>query len=273
MSPEEAKQVISRALEIQDASDGRPGEGLTLGDVSDIARQVGVDPSVIPRALAEVRRATAMSVEPSRTERLLGPARMTGATVLPLEAEAARNAVSRWMSEDEGMRLTGARAGAERWMKDPRLLVGIRRGLGVTRAEGVLRDLREVVVSVEDGPAGTVVALDADTKSIRQTSASIMAVGAAGGVVGGLINAAVMPETALIGADLGQFAVTWAMFAAAGVGVASTVRRAWTQKVRTAIDAALDGISLRASRPGAELPAEQPTGWRQTALRWLGGDR
>lgn len=270
MSPDETTRILARAIQLQDTADGRPGEGLSLLDVQDIAAQVGVEPAAVQRAIAEVRRASATRGELSLTERVLGPSRLTGVIVLPVGADVARRAAERWMLEDEGLRVVGARDGAVRLARDPRILAGLRSGLGVTRGEGVLRGLDEVSLHVAQGPVGAEVAVEADTSTIQRTTRTIAALSAAAGVVAGAVNAGVIPDTAVIGSDIAQFGASWLVTTLAGAGVATTVARQWTRKVRRAVDLALDGISLSAERPG-ELPAPPPRGgWRDTVRRWLG---
>ncbi len=275
LSRGQVERVIARALELQDQADVAPQvDRLTLRQVQDVAGQVGIDPELLRRALAEVRLAGAPDPEPSRTERVLGPERIRGATLLPVAPGAARRAVAGWMVDDEGMRLAGTSGDTDRFIKDKRVMVELRRGLGVDRADGVLRDLRGVAVTAEPDPEGTVVRLEADTSGIRTAVAGIAAGGGLASLGLGIAAAAVIPDGAsVLAGDAAQLLATAAVGLATTAGTAAAVRRAWVARVRMAVDAALQGIDLAAQHPDG-LPARDPLpGWRGQVQRWLGGPR
>ncbi len=263
--------MIARALELQDRRTPDGDEGLSLGDVEDVAAQIGLDPALVRRAAADVRLSVMAEHDVSLTERLLGPRVVLGSTVVPDHPSRVHAAARSWLSADEGLRPIGTRDGAERWTKDKRLLVGLQRGLQVSRATGVLRDIRAVQVRVEPGPDSTLVQLEADTSTIRQTTGGILTAGLVGGVAVGLVSAGVVPDTAAISSDLAQFLVSFGAAATAGAGTALAVGRRWTARVRQAVDEALDGITMTTRQPDLRLPPPAAEGWRATLGRWLGG--
>ena len=266
-----AERVIARALELQDAHLGRP-DGLTLEEVAEVAGQLGVAPDLVRRAALDVRLAGAVEHEPSTSERLLGPARITGATSVPVDVDAARQAVDRWMTTDEGMRMRGTSAGRQRWGKDARVVTEIKRGLGSPRATGILRGLDEVDVTVEALDDATVVTVEADTRKIQKTGVAIAAGSTLAGVAFGVGAATIIPDAAGGFNDLGQFGLTFGVWTAGGAATAVSVCRSWTTRVRRAVADALDGINMTTTWDGPELVEDRP-GWRSTVLRWLDGNR
>ncbi len=273
LTRDQAERVIRRALQLQQAEQIGPRGGMSLADVQEVAAQVGVEPDLVRRALKDVRLASAAEYEPSRTERLLGPARVAGAVVIDSDPVTARTATTAWMTNDEGMKRTGSRHNVDRWVKDKRLLVEVRRGLQATRGNGALRDLKSVSVDVRADDDGSIVYVDADTSTVQRAVAITAVSGVLGGIALGLGAAGVAPDTAVISSDVAQFAVGFLGSAAAGVGTAALVARTWIAKVREGVDVALDGISMTTMHPELPPPPPSTVGWRRTALRWLGGDR
>lgn len=273
LSKGEAEQIIRRALELQDAQ-AQPGvePGLSLADVQDIAAQLGVDTALVRRASSEVRVARQQDSGPRGGARLLGPDRVTSARLVPADPGLVRSATARWMTHDEGMTRAGTRGDTDRWARDKRLLVRLRRGLQADRSSGVLRDLHGVQVAVSPDVEGAIVSIEADTGKIRNAGIGIAATGAAISAGLGFGAAAVMPDTALMGMDVLQFASVVVPSLAVTVGTTLAVTRSWTQKVRQGIEQALDGITMTTVSPDLpELPLARPDGWQQTVWRWLGG--
>lgn len=273
LSRPQAERVIHRALHLQDTRRSGPDDTMTLAQVEEVAAQVGVAPHLVRQALTEVRLATVTEYQPSRTERLLGPRRVAGAAVVDADPQQVRAASRQWMVHDEGMKRTGSRDDVDRWVKDKRLLVEIRRGLQATRGNGVLRDLTVVHVDVQPDEAGSIVCVDADTTAVQRAASGTAVAGVLGGIGVGLAAAAAIPDTAVISADIAQFAVGFAGSVAVGLGSAVVVARSWIGRVREGVDQALDGIAMTTRDPELPSPPSTATGWRRTALRWLGGDR
>lgn len=273
LTRDQAERVIQRALQLQQAEQIGPRGGMSLADIQDVAAQVGVEPDLVRRALKDVRLASAAEYEPSHTERLLGPSHVAGAVMIDSDPETARMATASWMTHDEGMKRTGSRDNVDRWVKDKRLLVEIRRGLQATRGNGALRDLKAVSVDVRPEEDGSIVYVDADTTKIQHAAGWIAASWAVAGLAMGAASAGFHSDAAAISSDVVQFVIPFVGSAVAGVGTAVVVARTWITKVKEGVDQALDGITMTTTHPELPPPPPTATGWRRTALRWLGGDR
>lgn len=270
LSQREVEQVIARAVELQQEREVHEGVGLTLGDVRDVARQVGVPPAVVRRALDEVRLRATDPSEPGWADRLLGPEQVVGAAVVQGDPDAVSRAIAAWMTDDEGMVLAGTRDGADRWVPDKRILTQVRHGLQVTRSDSALRGLRGVATRTTTATDGALVAVEADTSSIRTTNAIVLSVGGVVGLGVGVATAALVPDAAPVASDLAQFVGGFAVPAGISAGVTALVHRSWLGRVRRAVVQALDGISMTA-RDGASRPSGGSLDWRTVRRRWLGG--
>lgn len=272
LTRDEAEQVIRRALELQDTQQTGRDPGLSLADVADIAHQLGVDPSLVRRARSEVQVARQGDEAPYPAQRLLGPGHVAAARLVPGDSQPVRTAAAAWMTNDEGMTRVGRRGHTERWVRDKRLLVQLRRGLQADRGSGVLRDLDAVSVTITPDPEGAIVAVDADTSRVRTAGGVITAMGTviSAGIGAGV--AAMVPDSGPLAGDAVQFGAAFIPSMAVGLGTTVAVTRTWTTKVRRAVEQALDGIAMTTTSP--QLPAppiRSDTGLRGTVLRWLGG--
>jgi len=271
LSQREVEQVISRAVELQQEREVGHGAGLTLDDLQDVVAQVGVDADLVRRALDDVRLGTAGTDEHGLADRVLGPRRVAGAAAIAGDPNAVSRAIATWMTDDEGMLLAGTRDGADRWVPDKRLLTQVRHGLQVTRSESALRGLRSVTTRAEPASTGTLVGIEADASSIRTANAAVLSVSGLVGIGAGILTAALLPESATIASDVGQFAAGLGGPVAAGAGIVAIIHRSWLGRVRRAVVQALDGISMT-SRDGADAPPPASVDWHTTKRRWLGGD-
>jgi hypothetical protein len=268
----EVEQVIHRALELQDRSQGtsRAEVPLSLDDLIDIGGQLGIAPTVLQQALRDVRLAQLREPTPAGLQRLLGQPAVRGARLVTADPARVHAATAAWLAEDEGLVRTGTRGDAEQWVRDKRLLVNLRRGLQVDRGTGALRDLHEIAVRVLPEEGGAVVHVEADTTRIRTTGTAIAVGGALLSTLIGVGAAAVAPEVGPIG-EVGQFALGFVPAATATMATTAMVTRRWMAEVREGLDRALDGIAMTTHEPRSAAPASRPEGWRRTAARWLGG--
>lgn len=273
LSRTQAEHVIRRALELEDLvqDDGGADPALTLADVTEIARQLGVQPRLVQRALTDVRMDQAADHGPTGLQRIIGQPHVAAATVVPADPDRVRRSAARWMAEDEGMVRTGRRGDTDRWVRDKRLLVNLRRGLQVDRGTGTLRDLRGIGVTVTPDAQGAVVVIEADTRSVQATGAGLAVGGSVLSALLGVGAAAVVPDSAAISSDAAQFAVTFIPAIAATAGTTLAVTRTWIRKVREGVEQALDGITMTTVEPRLPQPPPESGGWRETAMRWLGG--
>ena len=80
---EEVSLILRRAAELQEAQPGAESSGMTLADLEEVAREAGLDPSLVRRAAAEVGDAGGAG---SPAAPLTGGSRFLGApTVLRAE--------------------------------------------------------------------------------------------------------------------------------------------------------------------------------------------
>ncbi|HUG86420.1 MAG TPA: hypothetical protein VMM13_17775, partial [Euzebya sp.] len=204
-------------------------------------------------------------------ERVLGPARVVAACLVPGQPDPVRTAARGWMTTDEGMTCVGTRGQTDRWVRDKRLLVQLRRGLQADRGSGVLRDLDAVSVTITPDPEGAIVTVDADTSRVR-TAGGVTA--ATGTVISTGIGVAVaaLIDSGPPGADAMQFGAAFLPSMAITFGTTLAVTRIWTAKVRRAVEQALDGITMTSTTPQLPVPpTPADDGWRSTVVRWLGG--
>lgn len=270
LSQREVEQVIARAVELQQEREVGRGEGLTLDDLQAVVAQVGVEADVVRRALDDVRLGKGQTRERGWIDRVLGPADVTGAVVVTGDVNEVSRAIATWMTTDEGMQLAGTRDGVERWVPDKRVLTQVRHGLQMTRSESALRGLRAVTTRAEPASDGTLVAIEADTSSIRAANAAVLTGSGIVGVGAGVAVAAILPDAAAVANDAAQFFLGLAPSIAVGAGITTIVHRNWLGRVRRAVAQALDGISMTSQH---DDDATSPTvDWRAVKRRWLGGE-
>lgn len=270
LSQREVERVIARAVELQQDREVGRGTGLTLADLQAAVAQVGVEADLVRRALDEVRLGAGETGEHGWVDRVLGPRHVAGAAVVAGSPDEVSRAIATWMSTDEGMMLAGTRDGADRWAPDNRLLTQVRHGLQVTRSESALRGLRSVTTRAEPASDGTLVAIEADTTSIRTANAAVLSVSGLVGVGVGVAAAVAFPDSATIASDVAQFSVGFSLPVATGAGIATIIHRSWLGRVRRAVVQALDGISMT-SRDGVDATSPSSVDWRTVKRRWLGG--
>ena len=270
LSQREVERVIARAVELQQDREVGRGTGLTLADLQAVVAQVGVEADLVRRALDEVRLGTAEINEQGWMDRVLGPRSVAGAAVVAGSPDEVSRGIATWMTTEEGMLLAGTRDGADRWVPDNRLLTQMRHGLKATRSEGALRGLRNVTARTESAADGTLVAIEADTSSIRTANAAVLSVSGLAGIGLGVAAAVFYPDSVMLASDAAQFSAGFAGPVAAGVGIATIVRRTWLGQVRRAVLQAIDGISMK-SRDGDDTKPAASVDWRNIKRRWLGG--
>lgn len=269
LSQREVEQVIARAVELQ--QDGEVGRhaGLTLDDLQAVVAQVGVEADVVRRALDDVRLGRAGTPAQGWIDRVLGPGEVVGAAVVAGDVDEVRRAIATWMTTDEGLQLAGTRDGADRWVPDKRLLTQMRHGLKMTRSDSALRGLRVVTTRSEPASDGTLVAIEADTSSIRTATTAVLAASGLAGIGAGAALAAILPDAGAIASDVAQFSLGFGFPVAVGAGVTTVIHRSWLGRVRRAVVQALDGIGMT-TRVGEDA-ASPAVDWRAVKRQWFGG--
>lgn len=254
LSVDQVEAIIGRATELQAEADfSLP----TLDEdaLHRVARELGIQPGHLRRAIAEARTSLAKP-EPSILERILAPMSVIESRVVHGDRDAVESRLGEWMTRQEGLRLRRKDRDGGVWEKDPHLVTKLRMGLRLGRGSRVLRNSRKVahrIQSIRDDEQA--LALEAETHTIKIVGAAGLAAlgalasaGAAYGVATG------SPEVA-IPAALGGLALTSGGLI---VGV-----RMWVNRIREGLRRVLDGVSSQeTSTPPDSLDRHMRDMWR-----------
>lgn len=196
------ERVLARAAELQGTS-AEPGEALSESQVLEIAREVGLAPDHVRRALAEERTRVTLVAESGLAARIAGPARAVASRVVSGRSADVLAALDWGLEHDECFQL--CRRQPERAIYEPRrdLVGSLRRGLGVG-GRPALRAASEIAVSaVAVDEARVFVQLEADLSPGRRQRlaaggvTAVASVLAGGAVLAVGAVAGVMPEIAI----------------------------------------------------------------------------
>lgn len=172
----ELEAVIKRALEMQAGSATRPEDGISEIDVVRIGQELGLEPAMVRRAMAEVR--TGGTGDKVALEGLTGAGDVRVARVLKRPAAATGLLIERYLRESELMVPQRRFADRTRYVRDASLAAGLTRfARGFSRTHKAL-DVQQLDVAVA--------ALDADSCLLEFTvDLKNMRAGLVGGMVGG----------------------------------------------------------------------------------------
>lgn len=233
LSRVDAERVLERAIQIQ--AQKHSGENFTAEQVRRIAGELGVDRSVVDRALREE-----MAQAPAAAkEGWLVPERMSERAVVPGTQSEVSERIRSWMETEEGLRpVTRLPDGGLRWEPDRHWTTSTRLAMGSDGTKA-LRGMpsvehRQTTLS----PDEQLVELDVATGRIKATAWGVGAGLAAVGLGGGIATAAAIP-----GSDLIQFVSVAAPMAAVAVGTTVTIAKGWASAIRKGMVRALEGIS------------------------------
>jgi hypothetical protein len=233
LSRVEAERVLERAIRIQSQKQGT--EQFTPEQIRRIAAELGVDGSVVDRALREEVTA---APPPAKASRLF-PARIVDRAVVPGSEEAVAEQITGWMENDEGLRAVAPVAGGLRWEKDTHWTTATRLVIGSDGTKA-LRGMPEVVHRQTSlGPDEQLVELEVETDRIRNTAWGV----GAGVAAAALASGAVVAAAAVGGSDLLEFASAAVPGLALATASAIVIARAWTTSIRRGMRRALDGIA------------------------------
>jgi hypothetical protein len=214
----------------------------------EIAREVGLDPADVGRALAEERTRTADPDHTSVIARTFGPASVAAGRTLTGSPGNLLAALDRWMQQEECMRVQ--RRFADRIVWEPRsdLWGSMRRSLGVGGRKYELANGGAIVGATVVGLAGgrTLVALDADLSDKRrsrlQGAAVVAAAGA--GTAAMLLGLEIIIAAAALAPLAGGSALGW---------VVARGHRGTAQKMQLALEQVLDRLEYGEVRPPRTL--------------------
>ncbi|MFP3914721.1 MAG: hypothetical protein ACLFWM_07575 [Actinomycetota bacterium] len=240
LTREEAERVLERALRLQ--SKGQSSETFTLEEIRLIATELGVEQSLVDRA---VREALGSSGTADAGE---GPGVIARRIVVSGAEGEVDDRVMAWMANEEGLRPVSRSPEGVTWEKDGHWMTSVRLVFG-TEGTGALRGMKEV--RHRRLPLGSdehVVEIAADTSHVRWAGWGVGAGVTLLGLGGGAITAAAVPG----GNDVVQFLSAAVPGLALAAGSAWATVRLWSSSVRRGVDSALNGIAHPDLHPRAE---------------------
>jgi hypothetical protein len=180
LSPRQVSLVLKRAAELERRDVG--DESLAPAELEELAREVGLSPESVQRALAEVRAgAVAEPREPGALERVLGPNMIVVERTVRGRAGEVQRRVERAL---RGQLLRKRRDFGERtvWEHAPGWLPALRRALDWS-GELALGEARELDVTVVDaGEDRATVRFVVDVGALQRKVAAGTALGTAAGI-------------------------------------------------------------------------------------------
>lgn len=231
LSRDDAERVLERAFRLQ--AERHDVTTLSRGQLEAIADELGLDPSIVSRALDEEM---AVPADPVAPPGWLGPRRISARReVAGSEAEVADHIVA-WMENEEGLRPVARTGDGIRWERDTHWATATRLAFG-SQGTKSLRGMPEIVhTQLSLGDDRQVVEIDVDTSRIRVAASVVGGSIAAAGALTGAIMASVTGEVGLVfaGAVPGV---------AVGAGSALVTARVWASSIAAGVSRALDGIS------------------------------
>ncbi|MFV0318008.1 MAG: hypothetical protein ACK5O2_13740 [Microthrixaceae bacterium] len=260
------ERVLRRAVELSE----EPGDGEDSFDVQalvEAAAELGVPPTAVQRAVAE-DQAGILTQDGSRLDRVVGPAAVSAARVVPLDPAAALDLTDEWLRRQWAFRrVRSGDAVAEyrrrtdmvaSMQRTARSVTGRENGDKIRNLRVVVRDLAPVqhgsagsgpsagepgVVGSDPGEGGTigvsVLALVVDLEASRSFAEMGGALVAGGGSVLSVIPAFGVGPWTLLGIPVS---------AGMGAGVMLT-RKAWTGGIDVALEGLLDLIEAGQAPP------------------------
>lgn len=166
------ERVLKRAVELQ-AARRAPADALGEADLLDVAREMGIEPQHLKRALAEERAGLGeASARPALGDRLFGPGRLAAGRPVGGEPGQLLEAATQWLERQEGLRIVRRLPAGLSAERDRSALGWMRARLGLARGTGRLREADEVELRVQELSAEeALVTLEADVSSVRNQTA------------------------------------------------------------------------------------------------------
>lgn len=234
LSRDDAQRVLERAIRIQSQRHHR--ETFTADQVRRVARELGLDDSVVERAIREEMASTPAANDEGGW---FGPNRLVERAIVTGDASEVADRIMAWLETEEGLRPVARTGDGIRWEPDKHWMTSTRLALG-TEGTKALRSMPEVIHRQTPlGPGEHVVELEVPTSRIRATAIAVGAGVAGAGVAAGAVVAAAVPG----GNDLLQF-LTGVL---PGIALAATsvvsIARGWARSIRRGMTRALDGIA------------------------------
>jgi hypothetical protein len=268
LSVDQVETIIKRAVELQVEDD------LSLPTLDEqalhrVARELGIEPGHLRRAIAEARTSLERP-DPGVFDRLFAPGSITESAIVRGDRESVESRLGDWMSRQEGLRLRRKLPDGGVWERDSHVLTRIRMGLRMGRGSRVLRNSRKVthrIQPIRDDEHA--LALEAETHTLKTVGAAAVAglgvLTAAGAAAGAATGA---PEIAIPAAVAG-FTI--------GAGAIVAGVKVWLSRVKDALRRALDSVAspgvIEEPDPLENQLRRLRKNWRETAREFRGRNR
>ena len=233
----EVSAILGRAIEVAYQQRPMGEERLAVNDLAAIADEVGVSPSALVTALAEVR--AGVDHDAGWGERLVGPRKVWAISQLSHDEHAAVDSVQRWLEVNHGLNAYVRSDGVV--TAEPRGGLAAALGSGLRKLQGTggldrVRQVTAATASVDDSQS---ICLVADVSN-KRNEAIVGGSAVAGGsmMFAGLVGLLVTP-VAFVALPVG---------AAAGVMVARFTHRQTTNQVAAQIEFTTEAV-VRQERP------------------------
>lgn len=143
--------MIRRAVELQSSQAARTDDGVSDVDLVRIGQDLGLDPSLVRRAMAEVRMAP--DQEKGAMVAVIGARTVRASRVIPRPAAAVEAGLARYLRETELMVPQRRFPGRTRYVRDSSFVAGLERfarGFGTRRKPLDIRELDVGVSALDD---------------------------------------------------------------------------------------------------------------------------
>jgi len=248
LSSTELEAVVGRAAELQAAGETETADGLSDAEVVRIGEELGLEPHLVRRAIAEVRSQPPPEA-PGLMAGVMGPGLVRAARTIRRPAAELGAFLERYLVETEFMAVERRFPGRTRYVRAPGIGVAVERTFSRVGSRVSPLDLQEVDAGVAPADEdASLVTLTVDLASVRMGAA--VTGGFTGLVSGGAAAALVLASTAP------------PLLALAGVGVAvagafagRSLYRNRARQTRELLEAFLDRLErgeLRLPQPKQE---------------------
>ena len=232
LDKEAAERVLRRAVELGDGAADGGDQDFDPAVLVAAAADLGVPAAAVHRAVAE-ERAGLLDEEPSRLDRIVGPATVSAARVVGMEPAAVMGLADEWLRRVWGFRRLRTTGTVADYRRRTDVVAGMQRSArsltGRERTERVRR-LRLLVHPLDADSSIVAVVVDVgSSRALAEAGGATVATG------GSALSAAA--------------ALTWVPWAWVGVGASAAAgagvmvaRRSWVQGIDVELEAVLDRV-------------------------------
>lgn len=235
---EAAERVLRRAVELGDQPEDA-GADYDLEVLVAAAHDLGVPSSAVHRAAAE-EQAGLLEGAPGSLDRLVGPAAISAARVVPFPAPRAMELVDDWLRRPWAFKRVRATETVGEYRRRNDVVAGMQRSArSLTGRENADKVKAVRVVTQQLGPSEAIVALVVDLRASRTFAEVGGSFVAGSGALLSSVSALAWAPWAWLGIPAS---------AAAGAGVLVT-RRAWTRGIDVELEGLLDRVEAGERSP------------------------